>query len=155
MECKCLFETRGESVCSESNACRLIKASKCRSNVDDQLHAWHLSHLKGTVQEYELILDRSGLPHDLSLDQAEQLWICKKHRENMGRNWRPRCTCQYPLHSGRKKQLKTRNAVKPVMSREINTIFRKHVPTGSHKTDLFYSILFHKSIVFPVKVCTN
>ncbi|KAJ7381690.1 ARF7 effector protein C-terminus [Desmophyllum pertusum] len=135
MESKCLFETRGESVCSESSA-RLIKLSECRNNIDDQLQKWHLSQLKGTVEEYELILNRSGLPHDLSSDQLERLWICEKHRDDMGRNWRPRCTCQYPLHPGRKKQLKTRNAVNLDMSREINTIYGKHVPTGSRKSDL-------------------
>ena len=123
MECKCLFGTRGESICTDSDA-RLIKISDCRSNIDDQL------------QEYELILNRSGLPHKLSLDQLERLWICKKHRDDMGRNWRPCHTCQYLLHSGRKKQLKTRNAVNSDMSRDINTIYGKHVPIGSRKFDL-------------------
>ena len=94
-ECKCLFETRGESICSESVA-RLIKLSECKGDIDDQLQTWHLSQLKGKVQEYELILDRSGSPHDLSSDQLEGLWICVKHRDDMGRNWRPRRTCQYP-----------------------------------------------------------
>ena len=68
MEFKSLFETRGESVCSES-AAKLIKLFECRDNVDDYLQTLHLSQLKGTVQEYELIVNRSGLPHDLSSDQ--------------------------------------------------------------------------------------
>ena len=34
MEFKCLFETRGESVCSES-AAKLMKLSECRDSVDD------------------------------------------------------------------------------------------------------------------------
>ena len=72
MEFKCLFETRGESVCSES-AAKLITLAECRDNVADQLQTWHLSQLKGTVQEYELIVNRSGLPHDLSSDQFERL----------------------------------------------------------------------------------
>ena len=149
MEFKCLFETRGESVCSESVA-KLIELSECRDNVDDQLQTWHLSQLKGTVQEYELIVNRSGLPHDLSSDQFERLWICKKHRDDMGRNWRPLRPCQYPLHSGRKKQLKTRNAVNPGTSKEIYTIYGKHVPIGSRKFDL--SSILHAS-KFPVNVC--
>ena len=134
MGCKCLFEIRGESACSESVA-RLTKLSECKNNIDDQLQRWHLSHLKGKVLEYELILNRSGLPNDLSLDRLERLWICEKHRADMGRNWRPRRTCQYPLHSGPKKQLKTRNAVSPDMSREIKIIYGNHVPTGSRKSD--------------------
>ena len=67
MECKCLFEIRGESVCSESVA-TLTKLSECKNNIDDQLQKWHLSHLKGKVLEYELIVNRSGLPHDLPLN---------------------------------------------------------------------------------------
>ena len=108
MEIKCLFETRRGSFCSE-NAFRLTKRCDCGSNIDDQLKRWHLSQHIGFVQEHELILNRSGLPHDLASEQLERLWICEKHRHDMGKNWRPRRTCQYPLHSGWKKELKTRN----------------------------------------------
>ena len=96
-----------------------------------------MSQLKGTVQEYELIVNRSELPHDLYPDQLEELWICEKHRGNMGKNWQPRRTCQYPLHNGRKKQLNTRNAVHLDMSREINTFFAELVPTGSLEYDFY------------------
>ena len=82
MEIKCLFETRGASFCSE-NAFRLTKLSDCRSNIDYQLKRWHLSQHIGFVQEHELILNRSGLPHDLASEQLERLWICKKHRHDM------------------------------------------------------------------------
>ena len=77
------------------------------------------------------------MPHDLSPDQLEELWICEKHRGNMGKNWRPRRTFQYPLHNGWKKQLNTRNAVHLDMSREINTIFVELVPTGSLEYDFY------------------
>ena len=111
MEHKCLLETRGESFCSASaRALSLIKLSDCRSNIDDQLQTWHLSQLIGFIQEFEIILNRLGLPHDLSPEQLEGLWICDKHRNHFGKNWRPRRTCQYPLHSGRQKQLKTRKS---------------------------------------------
>ena len=82
MEIKCLFETRGASLCSE-NAFRLTKLSDCRSNIDDQIKRWHLSQHIGFVQEHELILSRSGLPHDLASEQLERLWICEKHRHDM------------------------------------------------------------------------
>ena len=75
------------------------------------LRRWHLSQHIGSVQEQELILNRSGLPHDLASKQFERLLICAKHRHDMGKNWHPRRTCQYPLHSGRKKELKTRYVV--------------------------------------------
>ena len=141
MEHKCLLETRGESFCSASaRALSLIKLSDCRSNIDDQLQTWHLSQLIGSIQEFEIILNRLGLPHDLSPEQLEGLWICDKHRNHFGKNWRPRRTCQYPLHSGRQKQLKTRNAVSPDMSREITGIYGKHVPAGSRKSYCRYGI---------------
>ena len=74
MEIKCLFDTRGASFCSE-NAFRLTKLSDCRSNM--------LSQHIGFVQEHELILNRSGLPHDPASEQLERLWICEKHRHDM------------------------------------------------------------------------
>ena len=77
-----IFETRRASFCSE-NAFRLTKLSDCRSNIDDQLKRWHLSQHIGFVQEHELILNRSGLPHDLSSEQLERQWICEKHRQDM------------------------------------------------------------------------
>ena len=79
MACKRFFETREASVCSESSA-GLTKFSECRSDIDDHLQACHLSQLRGKVQEYDLIVNRSGLPRDLSPNQLEELWICDKHR---------------------------------------------------------------------------
>ena len=134
MENKCLLETRGESFCSES-ALNLVKLSDCRSDIDDQLQTWHLSELRGSIQEFEIILNRLGLPHDLSPEQLEGLWICQKHRNHFGKYCRPRRTSQYPLHSGRKKQLKTRNVVSPDMSREIFRIYGMQVPAGSRKSE--------------------
>ena len=88
--CKCLFEARGESVCAESGG-KLIKLSDCKSSIDDSLRKLNvLSHFQGQLLEYDLILNRSGLAHDLSFDQLERLWICEKHRNDMGKYWRPR-----------------------------------------------------------------
>ena len=138
--CKCLFEARGESVCAESGG-KLIKLSDCKSSIDDSLRQLNvLSHFQGQLLEYDLILNRSGLAHDLSFDQLERLWICEKHRNDMGKYWRPRQTCQYPLHSpGPKKKLRTRNAVHVSMSREINLIFGKNVPIGSREYNLYFA----------------
>ena len=49
------------------------------------LRRWHLSQHIGSVQEQELILNRSGLPHDLASKQFERLLICAKHRHDMGK----------------------------------------------------------------------
>ena len=136
---KCFSETREASFFSE------VDKAECRGDINDHLQACHLGQLRGTVQEYVLIANRSGLPHDLPPDQLEKLWICEKHRGNMGKNWR--CTCQYPLLNGRKKQLNTKNAVHLDMSREINTIFAELVPTGSRKYD------FYVNFSLPARYC--
>ena len=138
--CKCLFEARGESVCAESGG-KLIKLSDCKSSIDDSLRKLNvLGYFQGQLLEYDLILDRSGLAHDFSFDQLERLWICEKHRNDMGKYWRPRQTCQYPLHRpGPKKKLRTRNAVHASMSREINLIFGKNVPIGSREYNLYFA----------------
>ena len=70
-----IFEARGESVCAESGG-KLIKLSDCKSGIDDSLRKLNvLSHFHGQLVEYDLILNRSGLAHDLSFDQLERLWI--------------------------------------------------------------------------------
>ena len=81
---KAIFEAREESFCSETTF-RLKKLSECRSNIDDQLRRWHLSQHIGSVQEHELITNRSGLLHDLASKQLERLWICAKYRHDMGK----------------------------------------------------------------------
>ena len=87
---KCLFEARGESVCAESGG-KLIKLSDCKSSIDDSLRKLNVhSHFQEQLLEYDVILNRSGLAHDLSFDQLERLWICEKHRNDMGKYWRPR-----------------------------------------------------------------
>ena len=77
-----IFETRGVSFCSE-NAFRLTRLSDCSSNIDDQLKRWHLSQHIGFAQEHDLILNRSGLPHDLASEQLEHRRICEKHKHDM------------------------------------------------------------------------
>ena len=48
MECKCLFEIKKKSVCSESVA-RLTKLSESKNNINDQLPKWHVSRIKGAL----------------------------------------------------------------------------------------------------------
>ena len=82
--CKCLFEARGESVCAESGG-KLIKLSDCKSSIDDSKRKLNvLSHFQGQLLEYDLILNRSGLAHDLSFDQLERLWIVKNTETTWG-----------------------------------------------------------------------
>ena len=79
-------EARGESVCAESGG-KLIKLSVCKSSIDDPLRKLKvLSHFQGQLLECDLILNRSGLAHELSFDQLERLWIFEKYRNDMGKN---------------------------------------------------------------------
>ena len=80
MACKCFFETREASVCSESSA-RLIKLSECRGDINDHLQACHLGQLRGTVQEYELIVNIQGCHTTFPPDQLNELWICESIEE--------------------------------------------------------------------------
>ena len=134
---KCLFENRRESFCSETTS-RLTKLSECRSYIDDQLRRWHLSQHIGSVQEHELILNRSGLPHDLASKQLERLWICAKHRHDMGKNWRPCGTCQHLLHSGRMEELKTKNVVNIGMSSERTKIDSTATRCDKYSIEAFF-----------------
>ena len=70
---------------------------------------------------------------DLPTHQQESMWICPKHRYNLGGNWRPLKTCQYPLHSGARKKLKNKDVVNLQMSKNIQTIFGVTIPIGSGK----------------------
>ena len=99
-----------------------MKRGCIQVDVDDQLKRWNLSRHIGFVQEHELILNRSGLPHDLASERLERLWICEKHRRDMAKNRRAHQTCLYPLHCGQKKELKTRNAVNMVMSSRLTKL---------------------------------
>ena len=137
---ECLFEARGESVCAESGG-KLIKLSDCKSSIDDSLRKLNvLSHSQGQLLEYDLILNRSGLARPFIRSTLSGSGYVKKHRNDMGKYWRPRQTCQYPLHCpGPKKKLRTRNAVHTSMSREINLIFGKNVPIGSREYNIYFA----------------
>ena len=121
----------------------------------------HVSQLRGTVRECELILNRSGLQVELSKNfgLSENKWILPKVmiRENTeidssnGKTAPQQClsvksqtnTDGYVALASthfafrQEKRMKTRNAVNPDMSREISTMYRQHVPTGSRKSALF------------------
>ena len=53
------------------------------TSTPDQLQTCHVSQLRGTVRECELIVNRSGLQLELSWDQLEKQWICEKNCSEM------------------------------------------------------------------------
>ena len=65
------------------------------------------------------------------------MWICPNHRCNLGRNWRPLKTCQYPPHSGARKKLKNKDVIHLQMSKNIQSVFGVTIPIGSGKRVAF------------------
>ena len=65
------------------------------------------------------------------------MWICPKHRYDLGKGWRKSKTvCQYPKHSGettRKKKAKGRNSVSIQLAKDIQMLFGVLVPVGSRE----------------------
>ena len=110
----------------------VVRHSLCEGNWSARMTLQVTSKLVGSVEEHDLILMRAG-KFDLPTHQQESMWICPKHRYNLGGNWRPLKTCQYPLHSGARKKLKNKDVVNPRMSKNIQTIFGVTIPIGSGK----------------------
>ena len=106
--------------------------SLTKSHLTGHLQSCYLSKLVGNVEEHDLILMRAG-KFDLPTHQQECMWICPNHRYNLGRNWHPLKTCQYPLHSGARKKLKNKDVVNLQRSKNIQTIFGVTIPIGSGK----------------------
>ena len=106
------------------------KLLECKDDINFHLQSCHLSKLVGKIQEFELILARAGMFY-IPTEKQDEMWICPKHRCNLGRNWRPLKTCQYPCHSGSKKTCKNKNVVNLEMSTNIQLQFGVTVPVGS------------------------
>ena len=105
----------------------------------------------GSVREHELILNRSGLPHYLASKQL--LWICAKHRHDMGKNWRPCRTCM-PLTVAfcPKKELKTRNVGNIVMSSKRTKLDSTATFCDKYSIKAFFSelsLLVNQTINYP------
>ena len=75
--------------------------------------------------------------------------VCPAHRPDLGIYWRPRNSCQYPGHEGKKIALYCKNPIKWQMAQEIREMFVTLVQVGSRKyifncsvlTPLGYSLL--------------
>ena len=134
MDAKCSFSDLRKSKCGDFRGAPFVvrRLLECKNDITGHLQSCHLSKLVGSVEEHDLILMRAG-KFDLPTHQQESMWICPKHRYNLGRNWRPLKTCQYPLHSGARKKLKNKDVVNLQMSKNIQTIFGVTIPIGSGK----------------------
>ena len=61
---------------------------ECKDDITGHLQSCHLSKLVGSVEEHDVILMKAG-KFDLPTHQQESMWICPKHRYNLGRNDMP------------------------------------------------------------------
>lgn len=73
--------------------------SDCDANVTSHLICCHLSQ-SSDLTESDLIISRAGI-RGLSFALYTSLTICPRHRNLLGRFWRPPKSCQYPGHSGK------------------------------------------------------
>ena len=67
---------------------------------------------------------------DVPKHRQEEMFVCPKHRHNLGRNWRPLRTCRY---SGARKKLKNNHVINLEMSKNIHAIFGITIPIGLGK----------------------
>ena len=114
----------------------LIPLINCNDDCSVHLQSCHLSKLIGKIEERELILARVGM-FEVPVSEQQSMSICPKHRYNLGRNWRPPSTCQFPLHSGAKKKLQNKHVINLELAKSIYSKDSVKVPIGSGNKLLF------------------
>jgi len=104
----------------------------CTKDIQYHLTRYHLSN--DNINEFELILARAG-QFNLSWDQIDRMWVCPKHRHDLGVGWKTsKTTCQYPSHGdGKKKKVKGRSTITFSVGMEIQRLYGITVPLGSRK----------------------
>ena len=106
----------------------LFRLGDCNDSITSHLNSCHLS--RENMTEYELILARAGV-FELPLAKVNEMMICPKHRHSLGKYWKQRRLCQYPMHRGGRKATKSRNVVSVNMAKEIIKLHGVIVPIGS------------------------
>ena len=95
-----------------------VMLTKCTDDIRRHLFSCHLS--RENMQEYELIIARAGL-FDTPESQLEKMLICPRHRNVLGKEWRPLRSCQYPTHQLRRSEKdKGSHVVQLKMAKEIH-----------------------------------
>ena len=132
MEFDCFVKTRHSSVCGiDRGKEEWVHFVTCNDDISGHLSGCHLS--REILSEHELILARCGL-FDIPKDHLENMKICPKHRNMMGKYWRPLRTCQYPEHKGKAtRHLKGSHVVSLQNAKDIQGLFGKTVSIGSRK----------------------
>lgn len=134
MDTTCSLSERVGISCGESRGVIEVQSLlDCQSDISGHLASCHLS--KSDLKEYELILVRAGLFH-LPIEQVQCMTICQKHRNNLGKFWRPLKSCQYPKHSGAARECKGRHVFNSQLSEDVLKFNGKLVQVGSRKFSL-------------------
>ena len=107
MSGSCFLNGKYFSECGKSRRrTELVRLVECQDDMTIHLRTYHLSSDK--LSEWQLIVARTGL-FNLEKGQTDQMWICPKHRYDLGKGWRKSKTvCQYPKHSGETTRKKLR-----------------------------------------------
>ena len=123
-----------------------------RVEVKNHLRSCNLSRTK--VIEYDLILARAG-KFNLLHEEVEKMVVCPAHRHNLSIYWRPRKSCQYPGHEGRKIALHCKNPINWQMAQEILKMFVTLVQVGSRKYILNCSVLATLKFVYDIVLLSS
>ena len=128
---------------ASNNSCQgeLVNSDLCEKDVSNHLKKISQYKAKEIENEWVLILARLGI-FAISTDKACPDVICEHHRYQLGVGYRPKTTCQHPLHQS-KSQSQVDRTVSYTMSKEIFHYWNKLVPIGSGKLDLFKQSLPH------------
>ena len=129
----------GSSLCGSIGKESTVPLESCNIDMTSHLLSLGISSKHGwrnesSLSEKELILNRAGY-FDLPNERAALMVICPKHRRKLTVDWsgRKSTSCCYPMHKGRRKQLKSQQRVNFMMSKEIFTLHKVVVPVGSGK----------------------
>lgn len=127
----CSFYSLVNGQCGPSKGRRdTVSLTECNDDISMHLTSCHLSN--EDVCERDLILARAGI-FGLDESQIAKMKICPKHREGLGKYWRPPRSCQYPGHTGKVKAVTGRHVINFQKAKEIRNLFGKSVGVGSRK----------------------
>ena len=108
----CFMFLKDESSCREFKGERkLVPLIQCNNDITAHLRRCHLT--KENITESELILRRAGY-FDKSAQQVEKMFVCPRHRANLGKDWgnqTGRTACRYPDHKGKQTCVKSDRVV--------------------------------------------
>ncbi len=131
MENSCSLSGLGQFSCGESRGVTdNISILECNRDIQMHLRSCHLSRLN--ITEYELILARAG-HFSLNPGQIAKVTVCPRHRDNLGRCFRPLGSCQYPVHNRPVCKCGGRDVVNITMAEDCLKLYGALVHIGSRK----------------------